>query len=80
VLLDGRGYKVPGFDKGNWIGPTVIDNVRPGMKVYDEEIFGPVLIIVRVDTFQEGLELINSNRFGNGTAIFTRSGNTARKF
>jgi malonate-semialdehyde dehydrogenase (acetylating)/methylmalonate-semialdehyde dehydrogenase len=51
VLLDGRGYKVPGFEKGNWIGPTVIDHVKPGMRVYDEEIFGPVLIIVRVDTF-----------------------------
>jgi malonate-semialdehyde dehydrogenase (acetylating)/methylmalonate-semialdehyde dehydrogenase len=58
----------------------VIDHVKPGMSVYDEEIFGPVMIIVRADTFNEALELINNNRYGNGTAIFTRSGNTARKF
>jgi malonate-semialdehyde dehydrogenase (acetylating)/methylmalonate-semialdehyde dehydrogenase len=50
VLLDGRGYKVPGFEKGNFVGPTVIDHVKPGMEVYDKEIFGPVMIIVRVDT------------------------------
>ena len=71
---------MPGYEKGNFVGATVIDEVKPGMRVYDEEIFGPVMIIVRADTFDEGLELINSNQFGNGTAIFTRSGNYARKF
>lgn len=80
VLLDGRGVKVPGYEKGNFIGATVIDEVRPGMSVYDEEIFGPVMIIVRVDTLQEGIDLCNRNNYGNGTAIFTKNGHTARKF
>jgi len=80
VLLDGRGIKVDGFPKGNFIGPTVIDHVKPGMKVYDEEIFGPVMCIVRADTLNEAIELINKNPYGNGTAIFTKSGAAARKF
>lgn len=80
VLLDGRGIKVPGFEKGNFIGPTIIDNVTPGMSVYDQEIFGPVLIIVRADTLQDAIDLINRNQYGNGTAIFTKNGHTARKF
>jgi len=80
VLLDGRGVKVPGFEKGNFVGATVIDHVKPGMDVYDKEIFGPVMIIVRVNTLQEAINLINSNTYGNGTAIFTRNGHTARKF
>ncbi|MFB1426737.1 CoA-acylating methylmalonate-semialdehyde dehydrogenase [Micrococcus endophyticus] len=78
VVLDGRGHDLP--DRGFFIGPSLIDNVRPGMKVYDEEIFGPVLSVVRVDTYDEALELINSNRFANGTAVFTRDGKTARSF
>lgn len=61
MLLDGRGVKVPGYEKGNFVGATVIDEVKPGMRVYDEEIFGPVMIIVRADSFDEGLKLINSN-------------------
>lgn len=80
VLLDGRGFKVQGYEKGNFVGATVIDEVRPGMSVYDEEIFGPVMIIVRANNFQEAIELINSNKYGNGTAIFTKNGHTARKF
>ena len=60
-MLDGRGVKVPGYEKGNFVGATVIDEVKPGMRVYDEEIFGPVMIIVRADSFDEGLKLINSN-------------------
>lgn len=80
VLLDGRGAKVDGYPHGNFIGPTVIDDVKPGMKVYDEEIFGPVMCIVRCDTFDDAIKLINENPYGNGTAIFTRSGNAARKF
>lgn len=61
VLLDGRGVKVAGFEKGNFIGQTVIDHVKPGMSVYDDEIFGPVMVIVRADTLQEAIELINKN-------------------
>lgn len=80
VLLDGRGVKVPGYEKGNFVGQTVIDHVKPGMSVYDEEIFGPVMIIVRASTLQEAIDLINRNEWGNGTAIFTSNGHTARKF
>jgi malonate-semialdehyde dehydrogenase (acetylating)/methylmalonate-semialdehyde dehydrogenase len=80
ILLDGRNPKVEGYPKGNWIGPTVIDHVRPGMDCYDEEIFGPVMLIVRCDSFQEAIDFCNSNKYGNGTAIFTKSGSAARKF
>lgn len=80
LILDGRGVKVEGYPKGNFIGASIIDNVKPGMKVYDEEIFGPVMCISRVDTFDDAIKLINSNPYGNGTAIFTRSGSAARKF
>ena len=80
ILLDGRGHKVKGYDKGNWLGPTIIDHVKPGMPVYDEEIFAPVMTIVRVDTLQEAIDLINSHKYGNGVGIFTRSGGNARKF
>lgn len=80
ILLDGRGCKVQGYEKGNFVGATVIDNVTPGMSVYDQEIFGPVMIIVRANTLQEAIDLINNNSYGNGTAIFTKNGHTARKF
>ena len=80
VLLDGRGVTVDGYPNGNWVGPTVIDNVKPGMACYDEEIFGPVMIIVRAETLQEAIDLINENSWGNGVAIFTKNGHTARKF
>ena len=80
LLLDGRGVKVDGYPNGNWVGPTVIDNVKPGMACYDEEIFGPVMIIVRAETLQEAIDLINENSWGNGVAIFTKNGHTARKF
>ncbi len=80
VLLDGRGIKVPGFEKGNFVGPSVIDHVKPGMDVYDQEIFGPVMVIVRVDTLQEAIDLMNNHACGNGGAIFTKNGHTARKF
>lgn len=80
VLLDGRGYKVPGYEKGNFVGATVIDEVRPGMSVYDEEIFGPVMILVRADNLTDAINLINNNKYGNGTAIFTKNGHVARKF
>jgi len=80
LLLDGRGVKVPGYPNGNFVGPTIIDNVKPGMACYDEEIFGPVMVIVRVDSLEEGIQLINKNTWGNGTSIFTSNGHTARKF
>lgn len=80
VLLDGRNIKVPGYEKGNFIGPTIIANVKPSMRCYKEEIFGPVLVILCADTLEEAIQLINSNPYGNGTAIFTQNGATARKF
>lgn len=80
ILLDGRNVKVEGYPNGNFIGATIIDHAKPGMACYDEEIFAPVMVIVRVDTLQEAIDLINSNAWGNGTSIFTRSGGNARKF
>ena len=80
LLLDGRGLKIDAFPKGNFIGPSIIDGVKPGMKSYDEEIFGPVMCIAYADTLDEAIELVNGNEYGNGTAIFTRSGAAARKF
>lgn len=78
--LDGRNPVVAGFEQGNFIAPTVFSGVKPGMKVYDEEIFGPVLIIVSVDTLDEAIAIVNANPYGNGTGIFTQSGSVARKF
>ncbi|MET8651066.1 CoA-acylating methylmalonate-semialdehyde dehydrogenase [Nocardia aurea] len=80
VVLDGRGVRVDGSDDGFWLGPTVLDHVDPGMSVYTDEIFGPVLSVVRVDSYDEGLALINANPYGNGTAIFTNDGGAARRF
>ncbi|CAI2366442.1 unnamed protein product [Moneuplotes crassus] len=80
LLLDGRRPTVEGYPDGNWVGPTVIDNVKPGMECYDEEIFGPVMLILRADTYQEAIDIVNQNKYGNGAAIFTRSGSAARKF
>jgi malonate-semialdehyde dehydrogenase (acetylating) / methylmalonate-semialdehyde dehydrogenase len=80
LTVDGRGYRVPGHDEGFWVGPTVIDQVTPEMDVYKEEIFGPVLSVVRADSVDEAIALINSNPYGNGTAIFTSSGEAARRF
>ncbi|KAJ1948081.1 hypothetical protein FBU59_001757 [Linderina macrospora] len=80
LVLDGRGVKVAGYPKGNFLGPTIIDNTKTSMASYQQEIFGPVLSCIRVDTMDEALEIVNSNRYGNGGSIFTRSGATARKF
>ena len=80
LVLDGRNPQVPGYEKGNFVGPTIFAGVKPGMSIYDQEIFGPVLIIVEADTLDEAIELINRNPNGNGTAIFTQSGAAARKF
>src|SRR5277367_5792136 len=78
--LDGRAIKVPGYDQGNFIGPTIFSAVTPAMKIYTTEIFGPVMVIVGVNTLDEAITLINNNPFGNGTGIFTQSGAIARKF
>jgi len=80
LVLDGRGIKVPGYEKGNFIGPTILSDVRPEMDVYKEEIFGPVLVCLTAETLDDAIELINKNPYGNGTAIFTRSGAAARKY
>ena len=80
LVLDGRGVKVPGFEKGYYIGPTILDHVKPGMTVGDEEIFGPVTCIKRVKDFEHGLAIMNANRFGNGSCIYTTSGRAAREF
>ena len=105
LVLDGRDYKNPKYPNGNFVGPTIIDNVTTNMTCYKEEIFGPALVIVRVKTLEEAIDLINRyddfkqkilcflmqhlfyflsltfrNPWGNGTAIFTRSGSAARQF
>ncbi|MEH0111128.1 CoA-acylating methylmalonate-semialdehyde dehydrogenase [Tersicoccus sp. MR15.9] len=80
VVVDGRGFTVPGKENGFWFGPTVVDKVLTDMDAYTEEIFGPVLSVVRVETVEEAIELINANPYGNGTAIFTSSGANARAF
>ena len=80
VAVDGRQLVVKGYEKGFFLGPTVIDHVTPAMEVYREEIFGPVLSVMRAKTLREAIELINSNPYGNGTAIFTSSGEAAREF
>ncbi|KAH9470326.1 hypothetical protein MJO28_003793 [Puccinia striiformis f. sp. tritici] len=79
ILLDGRKVEVHGYPNGNWVGPTIIQ-ASPGMSCYEEEIFGPVLTIVNVSNLDEAIELINRNKYGNGTAIFTRDGAAARRF
>jgi len=80
VVVDGRNVEVNGDSNGFWLGPTLIDKVPTSSRVYTEEIFGPVLSIVRVKTYGEGVALINSGAFGNGTAIFTNDGGAARRF
>jgi malonate-semialdehyde dehydrogenase (acetylating) / methylmalonate-semialdehyde dehydrogenase len=80
LLLDGRGIEVAGCENGFFVGPTLFDRVTPEMDIYREEIFGPVLIVLRVDSFEAAVRLINANPYGNGTAIFTGSGHWARRF
>jgi malonate-semialdehyde dehydrogenase (acetylating) / methylmalonate-semialdehyde dehydrogenase len=80
LAVDGRGFSVSGHENGFFVGPTVIDQVRPEMDVYREEIFGPVLSVVRADTVDAAIALVNANPYGNGTAIFTSSGEAARRF
>ena len=80
LVLDGRGYRVPGKEQGFFLGPTLFDQVTTTMEIYREEIFGPVLIVLRANTIDEAIQLVNGNPYGNGTAIFTRSGAHARRF
>ncbi|AYA03508.1 MULTISPECIES: CoA-acylating methylmalonate-semialdehyde dehydrogenase [unclassified Acinetobacter] len=80
LLLDGRGVQVEGYEQGNFVGQTIFSQVTAGMRIYKEEIFGPVLAIICVDTLEEAIALVNANPFGNGVGLFTQSGATARAF
>ncbi len=80
LILDGRNCKVDGFERGFFLAPSIFTNVTPEMKIYKEEIFGPVLVTMRVDSFEQALDLINKHEYGNGTAIFTNNMNIARTF
>ena len=80
LVVDGRGFALQGYEKGFFIGPSLFDHVKPAMKTYQEEIFGPVLQIVRAETFEEALALPSDHPYGNGVAIFTRNGRAAREF
>ncbi|MFM7500271.1 MAG: CoA-acylating methylmalonate-semialdehyde dehydrogenase [Actinomycetota bacterium] len=80
LVEDGRTSAIDGASEGFWLGPTLFDHVQPSMSIYKDEIFGPVLSVIRVQSYEEGLNLINSHQYGNGTAIFTNDGGAARKF
>lgn len=80
LVLDGRNISVAKYEKGNFVGPTILTDVLPSMKCYKEEIFGPVLICLSAENLDDAIEIINKNPYGNGTAIFTSNGATARKF
>lgn len=80
LLVDGRDVKVEGHEEGFFLGPVLFDNVTTDMTIYTDEIFGPVLSVVRVDRYEDAIQLINDNQYGNGTAIFTNDGGAARKF
>ncbi len=80
LVVDGRGFKLQGYENGNFMGGCLFDHVKPHMKIYKEEIFGPVLCIARAETYEEALALASSHEYGNGVAIYTRDGDTARDF
>jgi len=80
LVVDGRGLKVAGFENGNYLGACLFDRVKEGMVIHRDEIFGPVLCVMRVDTMQEAMDIINAHEYGNGTCIFTRDGEAARYF
>ena len=80
LVVDGRGLKLQGYENGYFLGGCLFDDVKPEMKIYKDEIFGPVLSVVRSKTYEEALDLVNNHEFGNGTAIFTRDGDAARDF
>ncbi len=80
LIADGRNYKIQGYENGYFVGPTLFDNVKQNMSIYKEEIFGPVLSVVRVKNYEEALNLVNEHKFGNGTSIYTSDGEVARHF
>ena len=80
LVLDGRNIVVPGYENGFFVGPTILDHITPEMSIGQREIFGPVTLIKRVKTFEEGLAIMNANPFANGSAIFTQNGYYARQF
>ncbi|XOV77728.1 MAG: CoA-acylating methylmalonate-semialdehyde dehydrogenase [Aestuariibacter sp.] len=79
-LVNGSDFALEGYEQGNWLGPTLFSDVKPDMTIYKDEIFGPVLCCMRVDTLEEAIALVNANPYGNGTSIFTASGAAARKY
>ena len=80
LVLDGRNIKIQGYENGHFVGPTLFDNVKKNMKIYEEEIFGPVLSIIRAENYEEALSLVNDHKFGNGTSIYTSDGEISRHF
>jgi malonate-semialdehyde dehydrogenase (acetylating)/methylmalonate-semialdehyde dehydrogenase len=80
LVVDGRGVAADGSPDGFWLGPTLFDHVTPDMSIYTDEIFGPVLSVVRVPSYEDAVELVNANPYGNGTAIFTNDGGAARRY
>jgi len=80
LALDGRKIRVPGCEKGYFIGPTVFTDVKPGMKIHTTEIFGPVVVILKADTLDDAIKIINDHQYGNGASIYTQNGYWARKF
>ena len=80
LVVDGRGVAADGEPDGFWLGPTLFDHVTPEMSIYTDEIFGPVLSVVRVRSYEDAVELVNANPYGNGTAIFTNDGGAARRY
>ena len=80
LVVDGRNISIPGYESGCFVGATVFDRVKPEMAIYRDEIFGPVLSVVRAESYEEALQLVNDHEYGNGTAIFTRDGDAARDF
>jgi malonate-semialdehyde dehydrogenase (acetylating)/methylmalonate-semialdehyde dehydrogenase len=80
LVVDGRGVRLQGYEKGYFMGGSLFDRVKPEMSIYKEEIFGPVLSVVRAESFDRAVDLINAHEYGNGTAIFTRDGDAARSF
>ena len=80
LIVDGRGLSVDGYEDGFFLGPCLFDRVTPEMSIYKDEIFGPVLVVLRAPTFDDAVSIVNRNQFGNGTAVFTNDGGAARKF
>jgi acyl-CoA reductase-like NAD-dependent aldehyde dehydrogenase len=80
LVVDGRGLTVTDYENGFFVGPTLFDRVRTDMDIYTDEIFGPVLVVLRAGSFAEAIDIVNASQYGNGTAIFTSSGQAARKF